>query len=1796
MSGRAVDHMIAKMQFDNGDFEKGVSETLNSLSKLRESLKMEGVAEGLSEVSDNANKINFDKLDQALDNINKRFSTLGVIGTEVLRKLTDKALSLGSALVGKVTAPVTQLGDMLKDGIVEGGKNRALNLANAKHQMQGLFQSMGQELEEAKAHAEWIVQNPVANSVQDTAYTLDEAASVASQLMASGMTDADELERTLRAVAGTAAMTSADYSSIGHIFTTIASNGKVMGEQLTQMSHYGINAAADLSRAFGIAESDIRDLVSEGAITDKMFFEAMANNYAEFSKSANDTYEGSLANMRAALSRIGEKMWTPILTDMTKVHNSAKSLIQYANEAMSSDGGVINSVNAISHSFLSFVDSLLNSDEALGVVATAVDIVDAVVKAFGATLNFVGGLIKPIGDAIVDAFGGSTDDIFGFFSGIANKIRNFASNLNDLRNDETKFGKVTNTIYTIASSVLKVLKFLGTIAASVIGIVGNGLRIILPSVVKLVEAVSPIVGFLSDILGFIIDIASTGFAGILGFIADGFTSLGDHIVGAGFDLQEFHKKLRESGPVKAFTKCTDKAKEAVKGFFSADENGKTPFDRFADRISTAKENLKKFWSSLKENENVKTFIANVKAIGASIKEYALRAFSSFIEKLNELTGTDPDLPLADRLASYVGFVAGKINDLIAKLKEAKEKIKSFIDTFRKNFKTKGLLFAVGESFGVFASKISDAFNKIKDNPLVQKIGEIFSGLYERITTFVGGIKSGNWLLAIIDLFSPVQDAFADDTISNVSGNLDTLATSIDHVGDSAAGIKDKIKEMATYFKDKFFEYTKDVDPSDVVRALLNIGLIRFVMNIAKAAVNLKKAIKAIGESFTSFGKIGSAISETIKNVGKGVTTVFDEVAGAISSTKKSTTANNLLKFAAAVAIFTGCLIALTNAVDWRDTNTKTSLIVLGSMVAVVGGIFYLLNRTQSVSPGDIKAPMKALEMISGTIQEVGNKFAKRAGMGIAIAALAAAVLIIGVAIKEFMGIDWKDAGVAIVAMGITLATLAGSIILISKLSGDNIGLGTAATIVAMAWFLKSVVNIMSILNSKEFQEGNGYIEGIFLLIGMFTALGILMSLNKGESLKGVWPVLLSMGVAFQLIARACKQFNKIDAGKLDYVVAFLVIIMGSMAAITAIGTQGKGTLRGAGLAMIGIGIGVAAIAAACAMFTALIPDPDKITKAFIFMGIVLGGLALSLWQAKSALTNLSIGASLILIAAGISIIAAACKEFTNISEEKLGYAIAFVSIIMGVMSIISIFAAAGKGWMLAVGAGLLLVAAGVSAILYSIGTALKGFDADELKMVAIMLGVIMGILAAMQLMAFNAMGALATIAVGGAMYFLGNGIAAIINAIAGLKDFTPEQLKSVSILLAVIEGIMAGMQLIAGLLPLSAAVIIVGMAAEYFADAINVILGAVNKAASMGDEGIATLKKIPGIIGDLAGALLAGTIGLYIGVNTLPGIGKGFAVLAYGAAKFIEEANKLPQAVGNLIGSLSAIERQTGVNIATWLASGMVNGMQNSGNDLMKASVGMVMNNVVGPIMRVLGIASPSKLFEWMFEMCGAGGEQGILNSMPGMSEAIGIFTDGVTTDFADGLGGLEGVFGATGEDLTYAMNTMLGDAYRSTEGGLGDLGSLFGNYAGAFDMSALFGDDAIDLSAKLDEAFGGDNKYSIEVMPNLDTEKVEKTKGILGDLFKMDDVTTAAGDLSGWFAQSIDMKPLEKAIADLKTANDQRWVEMQTLVATQNASIRTLGESMSNMQLRLDTGALVGEIADPLNRELGRIASRAQR
>ena len=241
------------------------------------------------------------------DGIDKSAQKGGVKLTGVLGKAFGTIGKAGLGAVGTIAGGITALA-------AKGGFTRALNIENAQAKLKGLGHDASSVSE---------IMSDALASVKGTAFGLGDAATVAATLSASGVKEGEQLTNVLKTVADTAQISGRELTDVGTIFGSVAARGKLQGDDMLQLMSSGVPVLQLLAQHLGKTSEEVSDMVSSGEIDFQTFADAMQEGLGGSALAAGDTFTGALANVKAALGRLGEGPGNVALESLRRLFNAA---------------------------------------------------------------------------------------------------------------------------------------------------------------------------------------------------------------------------------------------------------------------------------------------------------------------------------------------------------------------------------------------------------------------------------------------------------------------------------------------------------------------------------------------------------------------------------------------------------------------------------------------------------------------------------------------------------------------------------------------------------------------------------------------------------------------------------------------------------------------------------------------------------------------------------------------------------------------------------------------------------------------------------------------------------------------------------------------------------------------------------------------------------------------------------------------------------------------------------------------------------------------------------------------------------------------------------------------------------------------------------------------------------------------------------------------------------------------------------------------------------------------------------
>ena len=222
------------------------------------------------------------------------------LGASVGSKMSGSFLkSVGSMAVQTtkiVGGAVTAIGATITAVAAKKGLDRLLDIDDAKGKLKGL----GHDVEGIGK-----IMDSALSSVKGTAFGLGDAAGVAASAVAAGIKPGQDLTKYLSLTADAATIAGVSLSEMGSIINKTTTSGKVYTDSLNQLADRGIPIFQWLQEEYGVTAEGLDKMVREGKVSSEVFRKVIEENIGGAALASGQTVRGSLANMGAALGRIG---------------------------------------------------------------------------------------------------------------------------------------------------------------------------------------------------------------------------------------------------------------------------------------------------------------------------------------------------------------------------------------------------------------------------------------------------------------------------------------------------------------------------------------------------------------------------------------------------------------------------------------------------------------------------------------------------------------------------------------------------------------------------------------------------------------------------------------------------------------------------------------------------------------------------------------------------------------------------------------------------------------------------------------------------------------------------------------------------------------------------------------------------------------------------------------------------------------------------------------------------------------------------------------------------------------------------------------------------------------------------------------------------------------------------------------------------------------------------------------------------------------------------------------------------
>lgn len=1195
---RSIDERVVQMQFENSQFEKGIKQSTDSLSRLDKALELKNGSQGFSNIDAKARSMNFSTLLNAVKNISDRFSVLGQVGMRVLQNITDSAMRAGSSMLKAFTLDPIMSG--FQEYETQIGAIQTI-LSNTQSKGSTLTQ-VNQALDELNTYAD------------KTIYNFTEMTRNIGTFTAAGV-DLQTSVDSIKGIANLAAVSgsSANQASVAmYQLSQAIAAGKVqlmdwnsvvnagMGGELFQNAlkrtaeNFGTNVDAMIKKYGSFRESltqggwlttevltetlkQLSGAYTEADLLAQGYSEEQAKEIIQLAETAVDaatkvkTFSQLIDTMKEAVQSGWTNTWEIIIGDfdeaqelLTKISETLGEMIQQSADARN---------QFLSEGLSTGWKQLLN--EGISNEDEFIDSIKNVAKEHNIAID------EMVNDQ--GSFRETLDDGWLTTDMLSQAITNYSDRLSNMSAEELKAAGYTE------DHVRQLQELKAKVDDGTISLDEFIMTMERPSGREnIIEALGKSFDYLMNILSPIQQAFQEVFP----------PATGEQLYQWTVQIKEFADGLTLSDETAA------KLKSTFKGLFSA-------FDIVGKTISSVLKGLIPMGDSLTDigsiildtAASVGDYITNLNESIESGEGFSVvtETISDILTKIHDgfVTVSDGARSLKDILSNVGSVISNVFN-------KALDVVKTVANWIRNNIST-GDIFAGLAGAGIFTlakklsglvEKISGIFDKSEGggDEGGSAFSELLDGIHESLESFQQGIKVGSIvaIAAAVTLLVSSLEKLSQLSLPEIGVGIGAIKLMIMELNSGFSGLVKTLKSFDTKGLGKasiallaLAEAMNILADAMVKLADLNLG------GIAEGLIGVGGGITALvlGIKHIDGVKINLRTSIALLALAQAAKTLSDAV-GVLGSLDLGTLSKGLIGMGFAI----GELVAAISVLG-KFGNVGSLLGSLGILVAVQG-------------LDEIAAGLASIGSLSW--EEIGHGLA---GMGGALAELTASLGVLsyiggfgallggGAILTAVQGLDeianalqnlasmtWEEIGRGLTAMGIALAELSVALGGLSWIGGFGALLGGGAILLAVQ-SLQPIADALQTLGSMTWEEigrgltamgialleisaisgGLGYLAGLGGLIGGASILLTVQSLDEiAAALKELGSMswdeigrgLSAMGSALMELAIGgfANTFAILGAGAIDTMAGSLGVLADSVKKWTDVSVpEGLGT-------------------------------------------------------------------------------------------------------------------------------------------------------------------------------------------------------------------------------------------------------------------------------------------------------------------------------------------------------------------------------------------------------------------------------------------------------------------------------------------------------------------------------------------------------------------------------------------------------------------------------------------------------------
>ena len=1297
---KEVEQRIVEMQFNNAEFETKVQQSLGTLQKLKEATKLEDAGKGLDNLASSANKLDLSAIAQGIEQLNARFSNLGIVGMTVMQNLTNAAMGLGKQLVNTLTeAP--RGGMQTYESFITATKQ----LKNSAKDAEGLpvtLDAVNQALDQLNDYSDKTIysfNDMTANigkftnagvSLEDSVTAIKGISNVAASAGASAQNAASAMYNFGQAL-GTGVVKLIDWKSINNanmgtiefkeqLIQTAKELGtlKEVGDRYIATTYSGKKANEE---AFN-ASSKFEDSLQQQWMTSEVLIKTLGKYANEMDPIGAKAYQAatevnSFTQMMSVFAESQKTSWSKTWRYIFGDYEESKQLWT----------GILNGLNWMTSGFNKWRNDFFQSWHDLGGRS---ELVSALSNIWTTITHYTELFGKAIGGIFTNIDASPLVEVAKGFNAFTEKIKPAVDTVEKVEE------KVEETAEAVTEVTDRAEKFNEVVQEIIRGEWGNGQD----RIDRLREA------------GYAFENLQNAVNELLGCEKRYETTVSDNEA-VGISATEVLKENAQVlGEQKANTEAVTDAirkENPVIGNLAAIVMGVT------SSIKVVKAGLSAVWGTLAKGASILTVIKNALVFVLDIfgtiagKVYSFNtwilSFSSITKLFANLEGRAVMLrnklrnvgislnnivPLAKLLRSAVNKIKGTLDNFFNSLNSGVkalnfDKIKSVVFTIGK-FVGGALLIALNAVAGLIVNiykGLKSLYETVSSLTIVTRIVDHIKALKEELKGFVGTLKDTNLytnvLLPILEEVSATMNRIGHAVAPILTDALNKVKAALTWVGDQAELAYQKLKgtgilDKATTVFENFKAALKDIpDLITAIYTALKEGRVPTLDELPESFKNLVTSfselktlvVSKVQEKFSKFLDDLSHIFEKLPN-----SKVLGPFSGFIQKLKDSFDKFKETTDGAGdtISAFITKVWNKLSKIDYRNT----------AITALIGTIALFVFRWSKVG----KSASFALKSIGKFILNGGKIAQTAADKYTGFLKIAGAIGIIAGSIWLLAQVpaDAFARSVGVIAGAFTLMFGAIEVLTIQKIPADNMkAMGIAFAGMGAAMLM--MAGAAKILATMEWDELG---KAAVALVG-FTFM-IVKAAKAAEKVGvGAGAAFLGLSLALFILIPSIEKFAKMDVGTLvkgGVAVYAFTQIMAKAAAKAGESKGAFGAFMGMSLALLilipsikmladmDIGVlikGGVAIYAFLMMMSKAAREAGEGTKGFLGMGIAIGIIAVSL----KLLSTLSWAQLLASSAALKRVLSTMAEALKTISE------IPFSSILKSVFALVAVLAAVG---------------------------------------------------------------------------------------------------------------------------------------------------------------------------------------------------------------------------------------------------------------------------------------------------------------------------------------------------------------------------------------------------------------------------------------------------------------------------------------------------------------------------------------